>query len=45
MDDMIQCPECEVTFQIVWINDGFSVSEYCPFCGCEMDYLAGRERS
>jgi hypothetical protein len=37
-DEMIQCPECDVRFQVVWCNDGWSKPEYCPMCGCEMDY-------
>lgn len=35
---MIICPECDVRFEVIWCNDGFSVPEYCPMCGEEIDY-------
>jgi uncharacterized paraquat-inducible protein A len=38
MEDMVQCPECDARFMVVWCNDGYSRPEYCPMCGEEMDY-------
>ena len=37
-DNAVVCPECDVQFMVVWANDGFSLPEFCPFCGVQMDY-------
>lgn len=39
MEDMLVCPECDRTFEVVWLNDGLGPPEYCPMCGAEIDYL------
>ncbi len=35
MEDMVQCPECDARFMVVWCNDGYSRPEYCPMCGVD----------
>lgn len=32
-DPKMECDACEQVFTIYWQNDGFTIMEYCPFCG------------
>jgi len=35
---MICCPECEVEFEVIWQNNGWTTGiYYCPFCGREWE--------
>ena len=36
-DDMAKCPECDARFDVVFLRS-HDLPEYCPFCGCEMQY-------
>lgn len=40
--EMIQCPECDVWFYVVWNRCAwvFNGPDYCPFCGDEIDYAS-----
>lgn len=35
---MVQCPECDIWFEVIWQNNPSGGPEYCPMCGTEMDY-------
>ena len=37
MGEGIVCPECDCQFTVIW-NTVEGPPEYCPMCGCEMDY-------